>query len=113
MQSEVNPVNWAQTGVIGGLVLLVIITGVKRIWLFYWVHDEIVRGLREQITTKTTEADEWKRMALSGVGAVERTVDRTSNLIERATIPAPHVELNERLQRIDEELKRLRRDVQP
>jgi hypothetical protein len=110
-----NPVDWAQTGIIGGLVLLIIWTGVKKVWLFKWVHDEIVAGKDRELALKdehirltATEAAEWKRTAFKGVGTLEQAVDRTTKIVETA-VPLPPVDLDERLRRIDEELQGIRR----
>lgn len=113
-QSEVvNPVNWAQTGIIGGLVLLIIWTGVKKVWLFKWQHDEIAQGLREQCKIKdeqlayrAAETQEWKQIAREGAGVLEKTVDRAAVLVEKATPDV--VTIDQRLQRINEELQAIR-----
>lgn len=83
LATTTTPVDWAQTGVIGGLVLSVIATGVKKKWLFYWVHEQIVEGLRIQLAVKTKEGEEWKRLALRQAGIVEQTVDRAAEVVYR------------------------------
>lgn len=84
MIADATPIDWAQTGVIGGLVLLIVITGYRRLWVFYWVHRDIVDGLKAQLEASRIEKNEWKRMALQQVGIIENTVDRTAKLVYRA-----------------------------
>lgn len=113
-QSDVaNPVNWAQTGIIGGLVLLIIWTGVKRVWLFKWTHDEIIQGKDrelklkdDQLAIRTAEAAEWKTIARQGAGVLEKTVDRAAVLVEKAVPDV--VTIDQRLGRINEELQAIR-----
>lgn len=82
--AEDIPINWAQTGLIGSLVLGILWTGFKQKWLFYWLHERIVTEKDRQLEMMTTEKDEWKRMALAQVGVIEDTVDRTAAVAYRS-----------------------------
>jgi hypothetical protein len=78
------PADWAQTGILGGVVAIVVFTGLKGQWLFRWTHDAIVAQLQKEIAAKELECEQWKGLALSQVGVIEQTVDRTARVIYRA-----------------------------
>jgi hypothetical protein len=87
------PIDWVQTGVIGGIVLLVVWSGLKRKWLFYFQHDEAmaqkdkaIADKAEQIRLKTMESAEWKMIALKQAGILEQAVERTATIVTRAIV---------------------------
>jgi hypothetical protein len=46
-------------------LLFVILTGVRRLWVFGWAYEE-----------KAKEADQWREMALRGTTLAEKAVKR-------------------------------------
>jgi hypothetical protein len=47
-----------------GLLLIIIVTGIRQIWVFGWVYVSVVK-----------ERDEWKRIALESYHLLEKTTD--------------------------------------
>lgn len=78
--------SWVQTvsdlGIVV-VVVLVVIGGLKKLWLFYWVHDAIVRPLVERNEELKADRDRWQQVALDQLGVIEETVDRTTRLVRR------------------------------
>lgn len=56
------------------LALLIIWTGVKRIWLFLWAHDLIVKGKDDRIADLTRDRDEWREIARAGASVARQVV---------------------------------------
>lgn len=89
---DTTAIDWTQTGIIAVLILTAFVTGTgkRRAWIFHWVHVEILNGykamidvLGKQLAEKTTEADEWKRIALTQAGIFERSVETVERVITR------------------------------
>lgn len=56
------------------LALTVIATGAKKVWLFLWTHETIVKGKDDQIISERKRADEWKEIALAGKNQLREVV---------------------------------------
>lgn len=75
---------------IGAVVLAIVVLGIRRVWIFTWVHDRIVDGKDAQLALLTAELErerrarqDWERMALLQVGAIERTVQTTTEIVQK------------------------------
>ena len=79
----VSEIDWAQTGMIGFLVLSVLWAGIRRKWIFVWQHDEITQALKEDLAREREESREWRTLALTQAGLLEATVERTTKIVHK------------------------------
>lgn len=56
------------------LALVVIWTGIRKIWMFTWQHDLVVAPKNEQITDIKADRDRWRELALRGTNLATETV---------------------------------------
>jgi cell division protein FtsL len=85
LAQDVPTLDWAGLGVLGTLVLLVVVTGVKKIWVFKWAHDVIVGQLEAELARERTARIEWQTLALTQAGMLERTVEKTTEIVRKVT----------------------------
>lgn len=78
---------WPELGVIGGVVLAIVVLGMRRVWLFTWQHEAILGGERARREIAEREAAEWKRLALEQAGLLRRSVQVTEKLTDQAVTP--------------------------
>lgn len=88
-------VDWRSLGVVGAIVLGIVLTGIKRYWLFTWVHDRIVAGKDAEIALLNAELERerrahtrWETMALTQAGVLEKTIETTSEIVRRVAVPS-------------------------
>ena len=89
--------DWAQTGILGAVVLALVIAGTKRVWMFTWTHNDLMAGKDRELAAKDEqlkieriqcerergEKEEWKMMSLTQAGLLHETVERTTRVVER------------------------------
>lgn len=79
-----------------GLLVVIIVAFIRGWVLTRATHNEQMAALAQQLATKSTESEEWKRMALRGAGLTEQIVDRTARIVRQVV-----VEQDPRVSRLD------------
>ena len=82
----VQEVSWAQTGVIGFLVLGVLWTGFQKKWVFGWVHREQVEKLEAEVLRERQRGDEWEAVALTHAGLIRNTVETAQEVVRKVAM---------------------------
>lgn len=87
-------IDWAQTGILGAIAIGVVVAGLKRVWMFKWTHDEIVKGYQAQIDQIKAERDlersarkEWQTIALTQAGVLEHAVQTVTETVRTVSPP--------------------------
>lgn len=78
-------VDWAQTGIIGALVLIALVSGMRGVWIWGGIHREIVADRDTQLSAKAREVEEWKRIALTQAGILEQQVQTVERVVTRVS----------------------------
>lgn len=81
--------DWAQTGVLGAVVLAVMWSGLKGKWIFGHTHDRIVASLEADLERTRADRDKWQSLALQLAGITEQAVDRASRVVYAAEKAEP------------------------
>jgi hypothetical protein len=53
-----------------GVLILILFGGWKRWWVFGHQHDRVIARFEQELTARSTERDEWKRMAMAQTAVV-------------------------------------------
>jgi hypothetical protein len=53
-----------------GVLILVLFGGWKRWWVFGHQHERVIARFEQELTARTTERDEWKRVAMAQIAVV-------------------------------------------
>lgn len=74
-----------QQGSLVLLLVLIIVTGSRGLWIWGWQHKEALASAATDYAEMKQDRDFWRTVGLRGVGAIEKAV----SLAERQIPPPP------------------------